>query len=109
MRVLGSSVLVAEAFVIFFATIVAANLTDVGAGTAWAVGGAFALACLAVCGLLRYSWAYALGWVLQLALFASGFVVTAMFFLGAVFTALWIAALRVGRKVDLLKAARAGG
>jgi hypothetical protein len=108
-RVLAGSVLAAEAFVIFFATIVAANLTDVGAGTAWAVGGAFALAFLVLCGLLRYPWAYALGWALQLALIASGFVVATMFFLGAVFTAIWVAALHYGRKVDLLKAARADG
>jgi hypothetical protein len=109
-RVLAASVLAAEAFVIFFATIVAANLSeDVSTGTAWAVGGGFSLAFLAMCGLLRYRWAYPLGWGLQLALVASGVVVTAMFFLGAVFTGLWFVALRYGRKVDAVKAARAAG
>jgi hypothetical protein len=109
-RVLAASVLAAEAFVVFFATIVAANLSDdVRAGTAWAVGGGFAVACLLLSGLLRHRWAYALGWALQVALFASGFVVTTMFFLGAVFAGLWVAGLWYGRKVDHLKAQRAAG
>jgi Protein of unknown function (DUF4233) len=38
---------------------------------------------------------------------ASGLVVTTMYFLGAVFLALWVAALWYGRKVDLIKARRA--
>ena len=109
MRILAASVLVAEAFVVLFATIVAANLSDVGAGTAWSVGGGFALACLALCGLLRYRWAYLVGWALQVALIAAGLVVTTMFFLGAVFAGIWFAALWYGRKVDRLKAARAAG
>lgn len=45
-----------------------------------------------------------LGWVLQLALIAAGFVVPTMFFLGAVFAALWWASVHFGRKIDEAKA-----
>jgi hypothetical protein len=105
-RTLAASVLAAEAFVIFFATIVAANLSSVPAGTAWAVGGSAAVACLVLAGLTRYRWAYAVGTAVQVALLVSGVVVPTMFFLGALFAALWGAALWYGHKIDQLKAAR---
>ncbi len=41
---------------------------------------------------------------LQIALIASGFVVPTMFFLGAVFAALWWASVHYGRKIDEAKA-----
>ncbi len=107
MRRLAASVLAFEAFVVFFATLVAANLSLVMPGVAWTGGGLFALGCLLLCGLLRFRWAYALGWVLQAALIALGFVVPVMFFLGALFAMLWVLALRVGARVDAVQAARA--
>jgi hypothetical protein len=106
-RVLASSVLVAEAFLVIFATIVAINLSGVNPGTAWAVGAAFSVACLLLCGLLRYRWAYVAGSVVQVALLASGLVVSTMVFLGLVFGALWVVALRVGSVVDAARAERA--
>ena len=45
-----------------------------------------------------------LGWALQIALIASGFVVPTMFFLGAVFAGLWWASVHYGRKIDEAKA-----
>ena len=39
MRTLAASVLVAEAFVLFFATLVAKDLSTVEDATLWAVGG----------------------------------------------------------------------
>ncbi|MCX9189958.1 DUF4233 domain-containing protein [Carbonactinospora thermoautotrophica] len=105
MRRLAASVLVFEAFVVFFATLVAANLGPVTPTVAWTGGGLFALGCLLLCGLLRFRWAYVVGWALQGALIALGFVIPVMFFLGALFAVLWVLALRVGAKADAVRAA----
>jgi hypothetical protein len=101
-RALAASVLGLEAFVVLFAGLVARGLTGGGGtgGTALAVCAALALACLVGAGLLRSRAGYVLGSVLQVAVLATGFWVGAMFFLGAVFGALWVAALRVGARIE---------
>lgn len=48
-------------------------------------------------GLQRRRWGRAAGSVAQVAFLATGFIVTAMFFLGAVFGAIWLYAIRVQR------------
>ncbi len=55
-------------------------------------------------GLLRFPWAYWLGWAIQVAAIAVGFVVTTMFFLGAIFLALWATAYFLGRKIEVERA-----
>ncbi|MGH3327091.1 MAG: DUF4233 domain-containing protein [Streptomycetales bacterium] len=106
MRTLASSVLVAEAFVIFFAVLVAMRLSGVDPAMVWAVGGALAGACLLVCGLLRFRWGYWAGSFLQALVVAAGLVVPAMFFLGPLFAALWVVGLLLGARVDAVKQAR---
>lgn len=105
MRTLASSVLLSEAFVIFFATLVATDLSDVEGSTLWLVGGGGALACLVVAGLLGRRVGYLLGSVLQVLVIAAGLVVPVMFFLGAVFAALWCMAIYFGGKADRLATA----
>jgi hypothetical protein len=61
--------------------------------------------CVLLCGMLRSPWGYRIGWVLQAALVASGLVLGAMYFLGAIFAGLWWYALRAGRLIDAEKAA----
>lgn len=100
MRALCSSVLVGEALVVFFALLVAVRLTEVATGTVLAVGGALAVLCLVAAGLLRYRWGYAAGWVIQALVVGCGFVVPAMFFLGALFAALWFVAIRLGSAAE---------
>jgi hypothetical protein len=102
-RTLAASVLVAEAFVLFFATLVATELSDVDDGTVWAVGCGAAVACVLVAGLLRHRWAYGAGSLLQVLVIAAGLVVPVMFFLGAVFALLWVVAIIVGRRVARLQ------
>lgn len=105
MRILASAVLISEALVVFFATLVAQGLGDTSAGSVWLLGGALSLACLLTSGLLRRRWGYVLGSVLQLAVVAAGFVVTVMFALGLVFAALWVAALFYGARAEAVRAA----
>ena len=69
------------------------------------IGVGLAVACLVTAGLLRHSWAYSVGWAIQVAAIALGLEVTAMFALGAIFLALWITAVRLGRLIDRDRAA----
>lgn len=92
-----ATLLVFEAIVLVCAAPVARSIAGVDLATAWSVGGGGALFALVLCGLLRYRWAYYVGSVFQLAMIGAGFVVSAMFALGVVFTGLWVAALWCGR------------
>jgi hypothetical protein len=109
MRTLCSSTLVSEFFVIGFAGLVAMKHPDLSQATVWSVCGAAMAVCLLLCGMLSRPGALAVGWVLQAALVASGFVIGTMYFLGVVFAALWWASIHFGRKVDEIRARGAGG
>ncbi|MFI6564524.1 DUF4233 domain-containing protein [Streptomyces sp. NPDC050534] len=104
MRTLCASTLIGEFFVIGFAGLVAMKDPDLTTATVWTVSGIAMFLCLALCGVVTRPGGIALGWILQVALIASGFVVPTMFFLGAVFAALWWASVHYGRKIDEAKA-----
>ncbi|MFE7171569.1 DUF4233 domain-containing protein [Streptomyces sp. NPDC057616] len=104
MRTLCASTLIGEFFVIGFAGLVAMKDPDLTTATVWTVSGVAMFLCVALCGVVTRPGGIALGWVLQVALIASGFVVPTMFFLGAVFAALWWASVHYGRKIDEAKA-----
>ena len=104
MRTLCSSTLIGEFFVIGFAGLVAMKDPDLSTSTVWTVSGIAMFLCLLLCGMVTRPGGVALGWALQIALIASGFVIPTMFFLGAVFAALWWASVHYGRKVDEAKA-----
>jgi hypothetical protein len=106
-RTLCSSTLIAEAMVVGFAALVAMHLSSVSHGTLWAVCGAAMALCVLLCGMITRPGAVAVGWVLQVALIASGAVVGMMYALGVIFAALWWASVHYGRKIDVIKAARA--
>lgn len=99
MRAIASMVLTMEALIVFFASLVAMQLSSVGTTTSLVVGGVISVACLVVVGLLRFPWAYTVGSVLQVIVLATGFIVPMMFVLGAIFGAIWAFALIWGRKV----------
>ncbi|MET8703194.1 MULTISPECIES: DUF4233 domain-containing protein [unclassified Kitasatospora] len=107
MRTLCSSTLIGEALVVLFAALVAMQLSDVSTGALWTVSGIAMALCLLLCGMINRPGAVAVGWALQLALIASGFVVPTMFGLGVVFAGLWWCSVHYGRKIDEIKAARA--
>lgn len=104
MRTLCASTLIGEVFVIGFAGLVAMKDPDLSTGTVWTVCGIAMLLCVALCGVVTRPGGVALGWALQIALIASGFVVPAMFFLSVAFAALWWASVHYGRKIDEAKA-----
>ena len=107
MRTLCASVLVSEALVIFFALLVAKDLSDVDEPVVFGVGGAAVAACLLLAGALRHRWAYVAGSALQVFVIAGGLVVPVMFVLGAIFAALWVLAIYLGRRVARLQEAHA--
>ena len=104
MRTLCSSTLIGEFFVIGFAGLVAMKDPGLTTSTVWTVSGVAMFLSVVLCGMVTRPGGIALGWALQIALIASGFVVPSMFFLGAVFAALWWASVHYGRKIDEAKA-----
>ncbi|MEU9115496.1 DUF4233 domain-containing protein [Streptomyces sp. NPDC048483] len=104
MRTLCASTLIGEFFVIGFAGLVAMQLSDLSTVAIWTVSGVAMLVSILLCGMIGRPGGVQMGWALQIALIASGFVVPTMFFLGAVFAALWWASVHFGRKIDEAKA-----
>ncbi|CAM5308324.1 hypothetical protein SALBM135S_04791 [Streptomyces alboniger] len=104
MRTLCASTLIGEFFVIGFAGLVAMKDPDLSMGTVWTVCGIAMLLSVLLCGVITRPGGVQLGWALQIALIASGFVVPVMFFMGAVFAALWWASVHFGRQIDEAKA-----
>ncbi len=110
-RTLAAATVSLEAFVVFFAGLVAKDLSSLSAGAALALFSGLAVACLLTAGLLRRPWGYGFGWVVQAAVIASGVLVPVMFFLGALFAVLWFFALQQGARIERERAeyaARAG-
>ena len=103
-RRLCAAILLLEAIAFGLSTPVLVSVAGVDTATALWVGLGLTVACLLVSGLLRYPWAYWLGWAVQVAALAVGFVVATMFFLGAVFLALWATAYFLGRKIEVERA-----
>lgn len=99
-RSLASIVLGFELIVVFLATLVIFGLSDL---PAWATLGGGALLCLimvATLGLLRFPWAYAIGWVIQVIIVATGFLNPAMFVVGALFAGMWVYCMITGSRID---------
>ena len=101
-----STVLWLEAFVVFFATLVADGLRMAGPGTVWAVGGGAALVCVLAALSTRSRIGVVLGSLVQVALIASGALLPTMWFVGAVFAVLWVIALVLGDRIDTERAER---
>ena len=99
-RGMCAAVLSLEAITLGLTTPVMITIADVPAGTAVTVGLGLAVVCLLLAGMLRAEWAYLVGYGVQVAAVALGFVVPVMFGLGLVFAALWAAADLLGRKIE---------
>jgi hypothetical protein len=99
--------LVLQAIVLFLTGVVSIGMTDIGAGASLGLGLGLALLCVLTAGLLGRRGGYALGWAIQVISITLGFVITAMFFLGIVFSCLWATAYFLGIRIDQEKAERA--
>jgi hypothetical protein len=99
-RGMCAAILSLEAVALGLTTPVMINLSDVAWQTACLVGLGLAVACLVVAGMLRSPAAYAVGWLIQVAALALGFVIPLMFVLGAIFALLWGTAYFLGRKIE---------
>ena len=99
-RTLAAAVLSLEAFVVFFAGLVAKDLSSLSTQAALGLFWGLAVVCLVVAGLLRTPWGYALGWVVQVAAIATVLWVPMMLVPGVIFTALWAVALRQGARIE---------
>jgi hypothetical protein len=100
MRRLCASVLGMEAIVVALTTPVAITINNVSPPVAVTVGVGLAVLCVLVTAMLRRPFAYIAGSVIQVLAIATGFLVTAMYFLGVIFAALWVTAIFVARRVE---------
>jgi len=99
-RRLCAAILSLEAIAFGLSTPVLISVAGVSTATALWIGLGLTVSCILVAGLLRFEWAYWLGWAIQIAAIALGLELTAMFVLGAVFLALWATAYFLGRKIE---------
>ena len=101
MRRLCATVLIFEVVVIGLAIPVAITIAHTRPVAAGVTGGVLAAAALLIVGLVGrpgQGWALVAGTVLQAAVIATGVVVPAMYALGAIFGALWLTAIWLGRR-----------
>jgi hypothetical protein len=105
-RTFAATVLVLEAFVAVFASLVVFGLRLAEPAAVFGVGGVVAIAALLAAGLLRTPVGYLLGWAVQAWLVLSGLLVPAMFVVGGVFAVLWVVGLRLGARIDRERAER---
>jgi hypothetical protein len=98
--------LVLQAVVLFLTGVVTIGMTDIGAAASLSMGFGLAVLCVVAAGMLGRPFGFALGWLVQVVSIGLGFVVTAMFFLGFVFAALWVASYVLGARIDRERAER---
>ena len=106
MKVLCSSVLGIEVFVVLLATSLATSNGSVSNTTlAWLVGFALMLLLVLAIGTLRRPWGLSVGWLMQALVLATSLVVGwTMLVVGLVFVVLWFLAIYIGQRVDAQKA-----
>ena len=94
-----------EAVLVFFVVLVVFGLKLLPVGVAFGGGAVLFVLLLAASRLVRYPWGVWLGWVLQAVLVALGILLPLMYFIGAVFLAIWIYCFVMGRRLDARNAA----
>jgi hypothetical protein len=104
----ASSVLLLEAFVVFFATLAVFGLRRGEFPPALILGTGIALSLVMVfaCAVLSKPWGVALGWILQIVLILTGIVEPMMFLVGALFGLAWWYGIRTGIRIDSESAQR---
>ena len=93
-----------EAIILALAVPVMISVEDVDRTLALTSGLGLALLCIVTAGALRRPKAYVVGHAIQVGAIALGFLVPIMFFVGAIFAALWFGAFFLGRRIEADKA-----
>lgn len=99
-RIAAATTLTCEALVVFFAGLVAKDLSSLSLGAALGISGALSLACLLTAGMLGRRGGYVAGSLLQVLVVGYGFWLPAMFFVGLLFAGLWAMALVMGTRAE---------
>jgi hypothetical protein len=97
---LASIVLAFELIVVFLAALVAFGLKVQPGPVALIGGGVICFAILFTMAMLRYDWAFVVGWVLQGVIVATGIFVPVMWAIGLVFAGMWVYCMVVGGRID---------
>jgi hypothetical protein len=100
MRVVLMAVLIFEVIVFGLAIPVMIMISNVPPAAAAAFGGGAAVLAILAAGLLRSRVGYILGWAVQLAGLALGFLTSTMFIVGALFAAVWVLSFVLGKRLD---------
>jgi hypothetical protein len=95
-----SIVLVLEAFLLFFVTLVVFGLKVLEPLPTFVGGGVFMLVLAGLAGLQRFRGAVWAGAVVQLAIIATGILIPLMYAIGAGFTALWVWCFVRARQIE---------
>ncbi|MDM7832679.1 DUF4233 domain-containing protein [Cellulomonas edaphi] len=106
----AQTMLILEAFCVFFATLVAYGLRIADPAWIWGVGGGLTLVLLLISGMVGRRGGYAAGWVVQVWVVAAALVLPSVargmaLVVAAVFITLWAVSLRLGGRIDAERAA----
>ncbi|WP_426595212.1 DUF4233 domain-containing protein [Cellulomonas sp. McL0617] len=94
------TILVLEAVLVFFATLVAYGLRLAPTATVWLVGLGLSAILILLSGFVSRPGGYAAGWVGQVLVLVGGIWVPMMFVIGGLFVVLWWVALSLGGRID---------
>ncbi|MBK4346503.1 DUF4233 domain-containing protein [Lacisediminihabitans changchengi] len=100
-----SITLLLEAILVFFIVMVVFGLRVLPPAVAFGGGAALVVVLLLVGRLVRYRWGVWIGWVVQAFLISLGLLLPVMYFVGAIFTGIWIYCVITGRRLDRRNAA----
>ncbi|MEI2279268.1 DUF4233 domain-containing protein [Paenarthrobacter ilicis] len=98
----ASTVLLLEAFVAFFGTLVVFGLRrgEVDPVIILGVGITLSVVLVLACAVLSKPWGLGLGWALQLVLILTGLAEPTMYVVGVLFAICWWYGIRAGMKID---------
>ncbi len=94
------TILILEAVLVFFATLVAYGLRLTDPAAIWWVGGSLSVVLILLSGMMTRPGGYLAGSIAQVLVLAGGIFVPTMFVIGGIFVVLWIVALRLGGRID---------
>lgn len=99
-RQFAATVLMLEALLVLFATLVAFGLRVADPAVVWTAGGVLVVVLVVLSRLAGQPGSYVAGSVVQGIVLAGAFVIPLLLVIGLVFVAMWVTALRLGGRID---------